>query len=376
MCPAGAIKLVDDHPRIGDNCDLCGSCVSVCAPKVITIEIAGAQAGPENHASGVWVFAETWRGEIRPVGIELLSKGRRLADDLKADLCAVCIGSGIKGVEELARFGADRVLVVDDQCLASGQEDSFVTQLVNLVNAGRPAVVLAGATPFGRSFFPRVAARLGTGLTADCTGLEIDKETGLLQQTRPTFGGNLMATIVCRSLRPQMATVRPRTFPRQPASRPGRGEIVRIDLAKEAVTGRTRLVDFVEDLTSKVKLEDARIIVSGGRGLGKAENFAVIRELADALGAAVGSSRPPVDEGWIPYAHQVGQTGKTVCPDVYIACGISGAVQHLAGMQTAKTIVAINQDPNAPVFGVASYGIVGDLFKVIPLLTAKLKAAR
>ncbi|MBM2825875.1 MAG: hypothetical protein HW402_1539 [Dehalococcoidales bacterium] len=214
---------------------------------------------------------------------------------------------------------------------------------------------------------------LKTGLTADCTGLDIDIEKRLLLQTRPTFGGNVMATIICPARRPQMATVRPRVFsPNQP-DKGRKGQIIKVDFNRAGVTSRTRLLSFVEDITEKVKLEDTNIIVSGGRGLGKAENFHLIEELARVLGAAVGSSRPPVDEGWIPYSHQVGQTGKTVCPRLYIACGISGAVQHLAGMQTSDTIVAINNDPDAPIFEVATYGIVGDLFQIVPMLIEKLK---
>jgi electron transfer flavoprotein alpha subunit len=228
----------------------------------------------------------------------------------------------------------------------------------------------------GRSFIPRVASVLYTGLTADCTGLDIDPDTRLLLQTRPTFGGNVMATITCQARRPQMATVRPHVFKMAPPDQGRKGEIVKVDFDKEAVTSRTRLVGFVEDLSERVKLDEAEIIVSGGRGLGGPENFQIIGDLADALDAALGSSRPPVDDGWIPYSHQVGQTGKTVCPKLYIACGISGAVQHLAGMQTADVIVAINEDPSAPIFEVATYGIVGDLFEVVPLLTEKLRKQR
>ncbi|MCK4964811.1 MAG: electron transfer flavoprotein subunit alpha/FixB family protein, partial [Dehalococcoidia bacterium] len=228
----------------------------------------------------------------------------------------------------------------------------------------------------GRSFIPRVAAIIYTGLTADCTGLDIDPESKLLLQTRPTFGGNVMATITCQAKRPQMATVRPHVFKRAAPDEQRRGEIIKVDFNKESVTSRTKLLSFVEDLSERVKLDEAESIVSGGRGLGKPENFQIVAELADALGAALGSSRPPVDDGWIPYSHQVGQTGKTVCPKLYIACGISGAVQHLAGMQTAEVIVAINEDPNAPIFEVATYGIVGDLFEVVPMLTARLKKTR
>ena len=263
--------------------------------------------------------------------------------------------------------------MLDDPSLAVQQEDIYASELLRLVQEHKPEIVLAGATSFGRAFFPRVAAVLQTGLTADCTGLEIDPESRLLLQTRPTFGGNIMATIECRTRRPQMSTVRPRVFKRNGADPSRRGEIVRLDFDKSRVTAKTKLVEFVRDLGEKIKLEDADIIVSGGRGLGKPENFEIIRELARVLGAAVGSSRPPVDEGWIPYAHQVGQTGKTVCPRLYIACGISGAVQHLAGMQTADVIVAINDDPDAPIFGAATYGLCGDLFKIVPLLTEKMK---
>ena len=232
--------------------------------------------------------------------------------------------------------------------------------------------MLSGATALGRAFIPRVAAILETGLTADCTGLAIDPDTGLLLQTRPTFGGNIMATIVCKTRRPQMATVRPHVF-KKGNPNPGReAEIVRMNLEGKPTTSRTKILEFVEDVSERIKVEDADIIVSGGRGLGKPENFAVIQELADVLGAAVGASRAVVDEGWIPYSHQVGQTGKTVCPKVYFACGISGAVQHLAGMQTSDCIVAINDDPHAPIFEVATYGIVGDLFKVVPVLIDKL----
>jgi electron transfer flavoprotein alpha subunit len=210
-------------------------------------------------------------------------------------------------------------------------------------------------------------------LTADCTGLDIDTEKKLLRQTRPTFGGNVMATIICPSRRPQMSTVRPRVFKKKFLATPHTGKIIKVDFNKAVLSSKTKLLSFVADLTEKVKLEDADIIVSGGRGLGKPENFYVIRELAAALGAAVGSSRPPVDEGWIPYSHQVGQTGKTVCPKLYVAVGISGAVQHMAGMQTSDCIIAINDDPEAPIFQIATYGIVGDLFKVVPLLTEQLK---
>jgi electron transfer flavoprotein alpha subunit len=374
VCPFGAIEIVDDKAHVGEGCNLCGACVDACAYDAITIEEV-EQAVSEGFQA-VWVFAEQRDGKLKSVAYELLSEGRKLADKLETELCAVCIGHNVEGAEKLVAYGADKVYLADDPALADHQEDFYTGVLVELIRKHRPEILLAGATAMGRSFIPRVASILYTGLTADCTGLDIDPESKLLLQTRPTFGGNVMATIMCQARRPQMATVRPHVFKMSAPDEGRHGETIKVDFDKEVITSRTRLLDFIEDLTEKVKLDDADIIVSGGRGLGKPENFQIIKELADTLGAALGSSRPPVDDGWIPYSHQVGQTGKTVCPKLYIACGISGAVQHLAGMQTSDVIVAINEDPNAPIFQVATYGIVGDLFEVVPMLTDKLKKTR
>ena len=374
VCPFGAIEVIDDKAQVGEGCTLCSACVEACAFDAITIEEV-EQAVSEGF-QGVWVFAEQRDGRLKGVAYELLSEGRKLADKLDTQLCAVCIGHNVEGAEQLVAYGADKVYLADDPALADHQEDFYTGVLVDLIRKHRPEILLAGATAMGRSFIPRVASILYTGLTADCTGLDIDPESKLLLQTRPTFGGNVMATIMCQAKRPQMSTVRPHVFKMSAPDDSRQGEIIKVDFDKEAITSRTRLLDFIEDLTEKVKLDDADIIVSGGRGLGKPENFQIIKELADALGAALGSSRPPVDDGWIPYSHQVGQTGKTVCPKLYIACGISGAVQHLAGMQTADVIVAINEDPNAPIFQVATYGIVGDLFELVPMLTDRFKKAR
>ena len=373
-CPFGLIDVIDEKASIKvEGCNLCGVCKDACAYEAIEIEKTSVQVTASDEYRGVWVFAEQRNGEIKTVAYELLSKGRELADTLKTELCAICIGYNVKDVAQLNAHGADKVYVIDDPALVSQTEDPYVAELTRLIREHKPEIVLAGATPFGRSFFPRVAAQLKTGLTADCTGLDIDTEKRLLRQTRPTFGGNIMATIICPVKRPQMATVRPRTFRRNAPDANHKGQIIRVDFNKESVTSKTRLLNFVADISEKVKLEDADIIVSGGRGLGKPENFQLIRDLATALGAAVGSSRPPVDEGWISYPHQVGQTGKTVCPKLYFAIGISGAVQHLAGMQTADCIIAVNDDPDAPIFQVATYGIVGDLFKIVPMLTERLK---
>ncbi|TET14161.1 MAG: electron transfer flavoprotein subunit alpha [Dehalococcoidia bacterium] len=374
VCPFGVIEVVDDVAQVSEGCNLCGACVEACAEDAIIIEAAEQEVS--EGFQGVWVFAEQRDGKLKSVAYELLTEGRKLADKLGTELCAVCLGHNVEGAEGLVAYGADRVYLADDPALADHQEDYYTGVLVDLIRKHKPEILLAGATAMGRSFIPRVAAIIYTGLTADCTGLDIDPESKLLLQTRPTFGGNVMATITCQAKRPQMATVRPHVFKRAAPDEQRRGEIIKVDFNKESVTSRTRLLSFVEDLSERVKLDEAESIVSGGRGLGKPENFQIVAELADALGAALGSSRPPVDDGWIPYSHQVGQTGKTVCPKLYVACGISGAVQHLAGMLTAEVIVAINEDPNAPIFEVATYGIVGDLFKVVPMLTDRLKKTR
>ncbi|MFC2006825.1 electron transfer flavoprotein subunit alpha/FixB family protein [Chloroflexota bacterium] len=333
----------------------------------------GSQIEVVDTHYGIWVFTEQRDGKLRSISYELISKGRELADTLNTELCAVCFGHNITEAQELVAHGADKVYLIDDPTLANNQEDIYSQELAKLIQEHKPEIVLAGATSLGRSFIPRVAAILNTGLTADCSVLEIDTEKRLLLQTRPTFGNNIMATITCPMRRPQMSTIRPGVFRVNTPNKRRNGQIIKMDFNKEAISSRTRLLSFIEDLTEKIRIEDAEIIVSGGRGLGRKENFELIGELAIVLGAAPASSRPPVDEGWTPYSYQVGQSGKTVRPKLYIACGISGAAQHLAGMQTSETIVAINNDHNAPIFEVATYGIIGDLFQIVPMLIDKLK---
>jgi electron transfer flavoprotein alpha subunit len=328
--------------------------------------------GNDNYR-GVWVFAEQKNGWIKSVAYELLGKGRELADALQTDLSAVCFGHRINEVDRLIAHGADKVYLVDSPDLADNQEDFLTGQLVEMVRQHRPEIVLAGATALGRAFIPRVAAALPTGLSADCIDLDVDAEKGLLLQTKPTFGGNIMAVITCPEARPQMATVRPHVFSQPEPDSRRQGEIIKVDFDRERFTARTRLIDFVEEVAETVKIEEADVIVAGGRGLEKAENFEMLKELASVMGAAVGATRAVVDEGWITYPHQIGQTGKTVCPKLYIAVGISGALQHIVGMQTSDCIVAINDDPHAPIFEVATYGIVGDLFQVVPMLAEKLR---
>ena len=305
---------------------------------------------------------------------ELLAKARALAKDLNTYVGAVLLGYGVRNkAQELIYRGADKVFVVDSQALKHYIAENYTKAIVALVGKHKPEIILAGATTTGRSLVSRIAVGLYTGLTADCTGLDIDKEKNILVQTRPAFGGNIMAQIICPNFRPQMATVRHKVMPESDRDSLRVGEIIEENFDKNSQDRRIKFLDFVKEAISTVNLAEADIIVSGGRGLGEAKNFELIEDLAKTIGAAVGSSRACVDAGWIPYSHQVGQTGRTVCPKIYIACGISGQIQHLVGMQSSKTIIAINKDAEAPIFKVANYGIVGDLFKIIPLLTKKLR---
>jgi electron transfer flavoprotein alpha subunit len=370
VCPFGAIILKEDKAFITEACTLCGACVESCPESAIIDERVGEGEKEENFR-GVWIFAEQSQGRIASVAYELLGIGRKLADELQTELSAVLFGESPE-VEELIKWGADKVYYTDASQYVYLDDELYAKTLVNLINQNKPEILLAGATAIGRSFIPRVAARLRVGLTADCTGLEIDKETGNLLQIRPAFGGNIMATIVSPTSRPQIATVRPRVMKRGEYNTNKKGEIIKIEPMEP--TGRVKILERVQDSSfCKVNLQDAKVIVSGGRGLGSPDNFSMLWELANLLGGTVGASRAAVDEGWIPYAHQVGQTGKTVCPKLYIACGISGAVQHLVGMQASDIIVAINKDSNAPIFNVATYGIVCDLKEIIPLMIKKLK---
>jgi electron transfer flavoprotein alpha subunit len=322
----------------------------------------------------VWVFTEQRDGKVRKVALELLGKGRELADDLGVKLVAVLLGYRVKDeCQELIYHGADKVLLIDDPKLEHYQTNTYTDVLVQQVLKLKPEILIMGATFLGRDLAPRVARILGTGLTADCTGLEIDKTARLLLQTRPAFGGNVIATITTPSNRPQMATVRPRVMKELERDVSRKGEIITATAEIDPNTIILKIVDIVKENKKSVNLEEANIIVAGGRGVGSADNFKSIQDLAKTLGGEVGASRDVVDAGWITSVHQVGQTGKTVRPKLYFACGISGAVQHIAGMRDSETIVAINSDPQAPIFQCADYGIVGDLHQILPLLTKKLE---
>ena len=372
-CPFNALymegKLAVLRP---DECRVCNACVKAC-PFVAISSVPKTEVTAMNLSdfTGVWVFAEQHHGNVQEVAYELLSTGRRLANDRGCELAAVVLGHQITdSAAHLIAAGADKVYVVDQPELAEYEANVYTDALSQLIAKYKPEVVLAGATAVGRAFFAKVAVRSRTGLTADCTALSINKQTCLLHQTRPAFGGNIMATIMTPNHRPQMATVRPKVFKMTSPDPKRKGETL-IEALK-LVAASTRIVK-AELNASTVNIAEAEIIVAGGRGLKKAENLDLLKRLADLLGGVVGVSRACVDSGWISAAHQVGQTGKTVCPKIYLAFGISGAIQHLEGMRASDTVIAVNSDANAPIFGVADLGIVGDLFEILPMLIEDLE---
>ena len=379
VCPFDAIRIMDKKALINlDKCNLCGACVPACKFKAILLEKSEVR-GERTDLSvykGVWVFAEQRKGKVQPIAFELLGKARELARDLGTDVSAVLLGDRLEEeIQELIWRGADKVYVAEKLELANFQDEPYTSIIVELINKYKPEIFLCGASSIGRSLVSRIAIKIKAGLTADCTALEIDREKKILLQTRPAFGGNIMATIISPDYRPQMATVRHKVFPEAQSDLKRKGRVIRENFDGAQLNSRTRLLDIVDEIESTVNIGDADIIVSGGRGMKAPENFKLLEDLARVLSGAVGASRAAVDSNWMPYSHQVGQTGKTVCPKIYIACGISGQIQHLVGMQSSKTIIAINSDPYAPIFKVANYGIVGDALEIIPALTKKLREA-
>jgi len=395
-CPFDAIRMMETPRLTGsagappsaakravidlNKCNLCGACVPSCKFKAILLEKptekAVAKVDLKNY-KGVWVFCEQKKGAVQSVSYELLGKARDLAAKLNTQVGAVLLGYKMnEQANELIWHGADNVYLVDAAELANYQDEPYTNVLVKLIQKYKPEIVLCGATSVGRSLISRVAVKINAGLTADCTGLDIDPKEKLLLQTRPAFGGNIMATIITPNHRPQMATVRHKVMLPAELNKQRKGKIIREEFGLADLSSRTKLIEIVDEIETLVNLAEADIIVSGGRGMAGPENFKLLEELAHVLGAAVGSSRAAVDAGWMPYSHQVGQTGRTVAPKIYFACGISGQIQHLVGMQSSKIIVAINKDPEAPIFKVATYCIVGDLFQIIPALTKRFKEAK
>ncbi|MDR1796290.1 MAG: electron transfer flavoprotein subunit alpha [Clostridiales Family XIII bacterium] len=392
-CPFDAIDMVDKIAVINEKCTVCKQCVPACKFDAIEADEADAPAAASDLSAykHVWVYAEQRGGAIMNVALELIGEGRRLAREIGPDtkVYAVLVGDKVEGLaQECFEYGADGAYVVEDALLSTYTTDGYTKVFTDLIGERKPEIVLFGATHIGRDLAPRVAARLNTGLTADCTRLDIKVSSYIdyaqkyttqdtsdldpasedhgLKQTRPAFGGNLMATILTPYTRPQMATVRPGVMTRRERQAGAAGEVVKVAPALSAQDIRTQVVEVVKSAKELVSLTDADLICSGGRGVGGPEGFGLIEEFAKKVGGVVGSSRAAVDSGWIDHSHQVGQTGTTVKPKIYFACGISGAIQHLAGMQGSDIIVAINKDPDAPIFEVADFGIVGDLYKVIP----------
>lgn len=393
-CPFDALTLENGVAQVDpDKCTNCGACVEVCPTEALALDEPQKKMSKEEKEQvkgmtetaremseeltkykGVWVFIEQLEGEVAPVSWELLGAGRKLADKLDTYLAGILLGDGVEHIaREVFNYGADKVYLVESPVLQHYRTQPYVEAIVNLSKKYMPEIILMGATTMGRDLSSAVATKLRTGLTADCTELDIEEESSYLLQSRPAFGGNIMATIVCRHRRPQMATVRPRVMD-MPVYQEGRqGEIIREELGLSEEDVAVKVIDFIKEKGKAVYLDKAEIIVAGGRGLGSKENFKMLEELANILGGTIGASRAAVEAGWIGAEHQVGQTGITVRPKVYFAIGISGAIQHLVGMQTSDVIVAINNDPEAPIFNVATFGIQGDLFKVVPAMIKEFR---
>lgn len=392
-CPFEAIDLEDGIAKVdSEKCTNCGACVGDCPVNVITLDkpvnneqhqdVAAALEVKNNGSAikrevedyqGVWIFIEQIEGIAAPVSWELLGEGRKLADKLQTHLAGVLLGSQVEGIiPDIFKYGADKVFIIDDPILKDYRTKPYANGLVELTNKYKPEIILMGATTLGRDISGYVATKLKTGLTADCTQLDIS-EGGLLEQTRPAFGGNIMATIICKDRRPQMASVRPRVFAMPEKNHSSQGEVIKETLGMTEEEVGVEVVERIIEKGNATYLDKADVIIAGGKGIGSRENFAILKELADVLGGTLAASRAAVEAGWISVEHQVGQTGVTVRPKVYIAVGISGAIQHLVGMQTSDIIVAINNDPEAPVFKVANYGLAGDWMKIVPALTEKFR---
>jgi electron transfer flavoprotein alpha subunit len=372
-CPYGAVEITGGKAHIRERCTSCGACLQVCREHALQTDAKPKEIPDFRDRQGVWVFAEQRDGELVRVSLELLGKAQSLAAELKQEVSALLLGFHVSGLAPaLIEHGADRVYLADDRLLESYRTNAYTGVIADLAEEHKPNILLMGATHIGRDLAPRVSRRIGVGLTADCTELSIHPEEGILLQTRPAFGGNVMATIANRYSRPQMATVRPGVM--EAVRRPGyKGAVIHCSVGvAERETG-TRVLERVRESRKRVNLSEARIIVAGGRGVGDAKGFRILEQLAAVLGGEVAGTRVAVEEGWIPSDRQVGQTGQSVRPEVYIACGVSGAIQHRAGMSDSRYIIAVNKDRRAPIFQVADWGIVGDLHDVVPAMIEELK---
>lgn len=379
-CPFGALSIVDRKAVVSTACTLCGACVPVCPVKALEMPAKTAEVKDLSAYKGVWVFVELLneKGVLKPrsVSLELLSKGRELANELGEELCAVVIGASNSGYfSELSSYGADKIYNVEGIGYSDYNTEAYANALIILINKYKPSIVLYPSTYQGRDLSPRIAAEIFVGLTADCTGLSI--KNGNLVQTRPAFGGNIMADILCPNHRPQMATVRPNVMAKVITAAGKMAQVISEAIAVSPKAAKVRIISKEMDQTQEVeKLDEAKIVISGGRGLKTAENFELLNNIAKELGGAVGASRAAIDSGWKPKNHQVGQSGVTVKPKLYIACGISGAVQHIVGMQGSDVIIAINKDGSAPIFNVCKYGIVGDVHQILPKVLDGIKESK
>ena len=376
-CPYGAMLIEDKLARLTERCTECGACLASCKFEALDSDIEQEPIPDLSGYKGVWVFCEVQDGKLLPVGIELMGEGGRLAAELEQELCAVLVGSKVAPLAgELAELGAKKVYVADDEQLAAYSTLAYTRVLADMIRDHAPSVLLMGATPLGRDLAPRLSRRMDLGLTADCTQLSIDPENGNLLQTRPAFGGNVMATIYTPRVRPQMATVRPGVMaPPQPQAG-AKAEVIQQEVNLDPGDLLVKLLSFTPQKSEGVDISQAKVIVAGGRGCRSKQGFGQLAELADLLGAELAGTRVAVEEDWIGVERQIGQTGVTVRPELYIACGISGAIQHRAGILGSRFIVAINRDANAPIFSVADYAIVGDVSKVVPAMVAALKEVR
>ena len=368
-CQYDAIHVYNKKAQIQENCNQCGACVSSCKFEAIVYEEQRKNNLLKNDSyRGLWVFGEINNSRVNNTVLELIGEGRKLAEQLKVDLSVILLGENIQEeAQRLIWHGADQVYVIEHPVLKEYNDEVYANIMGQLIRKYKPEILLIGATTYGRSLGPRISSKLDTGLTADCTSFEIDQKTRNLIQTRPAFGGNLMASIICPNHRPQISTVRPKVMKALEMDTARKGRILRPDVDIPS-NNRVNLLKRIENASEVINLSEADIIVAVGRGIGDKRNLNIIYELAKKLGAAVGASRATVDAGWIDYSHQIGQTGKTIAPKVYIACGISGAVQHLIGMSSSDTIIAINKDPDAPIFKVADIVLVGDIMEIVPML--------
>lgn len=380
VCPFGALTLVDRKAVPNSACTLCGACVPNCPVKALQLPPKTEEVKDLSSYKDIWVFVEiiNAKGTLKPraVSLELLTKGRQLAAELGQNLCAVIIGSNNAAqFAELSSYGANKIYSVDAAGYAQYNTEAYAVALVELIKKYKPAVVLYPSTYIGRDLSPRIAAEMSAGLTADCTALSVKE--GNLVQTRPAFGGNIMADIICPNHRPQMATVRPNVMPKTVTAPGAMAQIITEAIPVTPKAAKVRVLKTEMDPAQEIeKLDEAEIVISGGRGLKTQENFEVINKIACVLGGAVGASRAAIDMGWKAKDHQVGQSGVTVKPKLYVACGISGAIQHTVGMQDSDVIIAINKDDKAPIFNFAKYGIVGDVQQILPKVLEAIEAEK